>query len=84
MPQCTSLYHPTGCSVIPVPIVRSEIIPDYGVLQHVYLEQLDAVISLLCSGSITFFVRDRQGKQPHSAAEIADFAGSTASAAPPS
>lgn len=73
MPQLTSLYLPAESSVTPVPIVRSEIVPGYGVLQHVYLEQIDSVIALLCSGCITFVTSDWQGKQPRSAAEIADF-----------
>lgn len=53
-----------------VPIVRSEAIPDYGVLQHVYLPEQDSIIAVVRSGDIVFTSPGAPEEQPRSAAEI--------------
>ena len=51
-------------------IIRSELMPGYGILYHVYLTEADDCIAVIIADSIQYTPCDWSGVQPRTSAEI--------------
>lgn len=67
------LYDPIEKVVFTCGIIRSEEIPGYGMLYHVYLDETGDIVPVILSSGIQFTPQDWQsGYYPRSAEEIPD------------
>lgn len=73
-PQISQLRDPLSGDIISGHIMRTEDLPGYGLMQHLYLDEHDLIVAVIRSLDVVFTPSDWQGQQPLSAAEIADHA----------
>lgn len=64
------------------PIIREEVIPEYGTLYHVYLDETGDIVPVILSAGVQFVPRDWQTLYTHSAAEIPETDWQTAGGVP--
>lgn len=72
-PQLAQLADPLSGEIISARIMRTEELPGYGILHHLYLPEHEMVVAVIRSLDVSFTTTDWQGQQPGSATEIADY-----------
>lgn len=68
--QALPLADPLEGTVYTCPVIRSEEIPDYGVLYHVYLDQTGDIVPVILSGGVQLTPTDWTALAVRCAADI--------------
>lgn len=72
-PERMPLFDPMSDDVFTCEIIRSETIPDYGILYHVYFDETGDIVPVILASGIQFTPRNWQDIDfPRSAKEIPD------------
>lgn len=72
IPERLPLTDPLAGTTWTAPILRSEDIPGYGTLYHVWLNDAALIVPVILAGGIQITPRDWQGQTARSASEIAE------------
>lgn len=71
-PQTEQLRDPLSGDILYAQIMRTEALPGYGLMQHLYLPEHDIIVAIIRSLDVAFTPADWQSAQPQTAADIPD------------
>ena len=72
VPETMPLTDPLTGTLYTLPIMRSEDIPGYGTLYHVWVDDAALIVPVILAGGIQITPRDWQGQTARSASEITE------------
>ena len=70
IPEAMPVTDPLSGTLYTLPIMRSDDIPGYGTLYHVWLDDAALIVPVILAGGVQITPRDWQGQTARSASEI--------------
>lgn len=73
IPEIMPVTDPLSGTLYTLPIMRSEDIPGYGALYHVWLDDAALIVPVILAGGVQITPRDWQGQTARRASEIGEY-----------